>query len=278
MHTRYRYLFALVAAAAHPLMSGADAATVFPVGPITFSTDADYDNNFKEGASLNLIARDPANNRIRVTGNGVNSNAVTSTAAFDTSATGGSGGNGGTGGADANNDLADFTISSTVNVTNRTPSSSVAYFLRMDDSEAAGYMAILSFDSAGPPSTIRFRLFEGVGTTTTSFGTPIYDSGLVATPTAFNADFDYAVTVNGGQFDFDFNNGALTRSFTDLSLSRTVGQVGIRLSIGGSLTGQTRLDNFTITAIPEPAAGAVMLATTAAALLRRRRRGRHRAG
>src|SRR5258707_690412 len=82
----------------------ANAGTILPLAPITFSNNASYDANFKEPASNNGVIRN-ASGFLQLQGSqfGI--------AVFDTSATGGAAGLGGNSGHDANNDLSNFTIS-----------------------------------------------------------------------------------------------------------------------------------------------------------------------
>ena len=213
------------------------SATTLPVGPITFSSNADYDANFKE-SSFNGISRSTSG-YLEVSG------VPTATAAFDTSATGGVNGSGGTGGSDANNDLANFTLSADV-------ASSVAggigagFLLRLNNSEAGGYLAVVHTQGT---SSVTFDIGEGASLTSAGaniFSRTISLSGLTV---AANTFYHYKVTISGGTFSFDFGSGAATASFTDTTVTATVGQAGILMDTF-SPSSATRMDNFSI--VPEP--------------------------
>lgn len=228
----------------------ASAETILPVGPIVFSSNADYDNNFKEPTTwpgpfpLNGLARDAA-------GYLTLTNIPTSLAVFDSSATGGVGGFGGTAGGDANSDLSDFTVSADF-------ASSVpggvggGFLLRLDGAEGSGYAAgVHSLD----PFTIAFDLFEGASFE--NAGLNIY-SEVVPLPFGFSVEantfYTFSVKADGGSFLFDFANGAAQGSFTDGTVSATTGQVGIILdTLAPGVT--SRLDNFQV--VPEPSSFAL---------------------
>ena len=82
----------LLTAAICPLLC-ADAATTLPVGPITFSTNADYDSKFKESSFDTGNTRNAAG-YLQV------QDFQYGPAVFDTSASGGVNGSGGTAGSD----------------------------------------------------------------------------------------------------------------------------------------------------------------------------------
>lgn len=244
----------------------ATASTTLPFGPLTFGSASDYDSNFKEPVGGNGITWNAAGN-ISSSSAATSPVITTASAVFDTTATGGSGGSGGTGGSDNNNDLGNFIVSSTISVTNRTGDTLFGYFLRLDANEANGYLALVQVGQG----TVSFRVFEGVGLATTSLGTgSIYNSGDISTPTAINTAYNFSVTVNAGTFWFDFNNGAATSNFTDSTVTATVGQTGIFFRTPAMDNATVTMDNFQITAIPEPSAAMLGL-LGAASLLRRRR-------
>ncbi len=236
------------------------SATTLPVGPITFSSNADYDANFKE-SSFNGILRSTSG-YLEVSG------VPTATAAFDTSATGGVNGSGGTGGSDANNDLTDFTISADV-------ASSVAggigagFLLRLNNSEAGGYLAAVHTQGT---TSVTFDIGEGASLTSAGaniFSRTISLSGLTV---AANTFYHYKVTISGGAFSFDFGSGAATATFTDSTLTATVGQAGILMDTL-SPSSATRMDNFSI--VPEPQTNTfvfVALLIFAARFFRRKQR------
>lgn len=240
----------------------ANGATTLPVGTLTFASNSEYDLNFKEGTRTSIIVD---TGKLRVSGN-----AVVGAAVFDTSATGGSGGNGGTGGSDNNNDLSNFTISSAIQVSNRDPLASAGYFMRLDAGESNGYLAIASFTDFTAPTHVRIELFEGVGLETLTLPSAIFTHDFTVT-TSVNTDFTFAVTAVGG--DFTFNFGAQSIAFTDTTVSATTGQAGVFLRTAPNVAGNTRMDNFTITApVPEPSSwGVVMLSAGFLAILRKRR-------
>jgi hypothetical protein len=231
------------------------AATVLPVGPITFSANSDYDKAFKEPAvpQLDDMQRDAAG-YLSVF------NTPTSVAIYDTSASGGAGGNGGVAGSDANKDLSDFTISADF-------ASSFAgvgggFLLRLNASEAGGYTASVHNLN---PFVVAFDLFEG--SSAVSAGINIF-STVVPLPNGFsvapNTFYTFKVAAVGGTFTFDFAGGAAKASFVDFNPSATVGQVGIVLDNLGP-GGTARLDNFRIAAVPEPSS--LVLAVLAGVLL-----------
>lgn len=227
-----------------------NAATVLPVGPITFSTNSDYDSAFKEpNFFFGDLGRDPAG-YLSVF------NSPSGLAVFDTSAIGGLGGFGGFGGSDANNDLSDFTISA--DLANTLPGIGGGFLLRFNGSEAGGYAAsVHNLD----PFTVAFDLFEGASAMNAGFN--IFHAVLplpLGFSVAANTFYPFKVTAVGGTFDFDFADGAAIATFTDLTPSATVGQVGIVVDNLAPFA-TARLDNFRITAVPEP--GSLVLAVLA---------------
>ena len=247
-----------------PAYLSASGATTLPIGPITFSTNASYDANFKESVFDVGNTRNAAG-YIQLQG------FQYGPAIFDTSATGGSNGFGGTGGSDANNDLANFTISGDL------ASSEVGQFgggflLRLNSAEGGGYFA--SVLSASETSVV-FDLFEGAGLNE-GFGTKIFSATVPMTGLAFaiNTFYAFKVTALNSTFSFDFGAGAATASFTDSTPSATIGQVGFVITTA-SPSAATRLDNFAI--VPEPGtATSLVLAGTALFAWRNGRRSARR--
>jgi hypothetical protein len=242
----------LLAAFVCPLLI-AQAATILPVGPITFGTNTSYDANFKESAF------DPGNTR-NAAGYLQLQGFQYGPAIFDTSASGGLNGSGGTAGNDANNDLANFTISADL------ASSEVGQFgggflVRLNSDEANGYFASVLSASA---SSVVFDLFEGASLGG-GFGTNIFSSTVPMSGLTFaiNTFYPFKVTASSGTFAFDFGSGAATASFTDTTLSATTGQVGFVLTTA-SPTAATRLDNFAI--VPEPNTASLFLLSAAGCL------------
>ena len=235
----------LLTATLCPLLC-AHAATTLPVGPITFSTNADYDANFKESSFDTGNTRNAAG-YVQVQG------FQYGPAVFDTSASGGLNGSGGTAGSDANNDLSNFTISADL------ASSEVGQFgggflLRLNSAEANGYFAAVLSASA---NSVEFDLFEGSGLLE-GYGPNIFSTTvpMAGVTFAINTFYPFKVTANNGTFSFDFASGAATASFTDTTVSATTGQVGFVLTTA-STTSATRLDNFAI--VPEPGVSCLLL-------------------
>jgi hypothetical protein len=254
------------------------AVTTLPVGPFTFSSNADYDNNFKEGStgSLRVDTGSLRVSSLDATTAGIGS------AIYDTSVTPGTGGNGGTGGTDNNNDLSDFTVSSVIQFQNRGGQSTIGYFLRMDGSEAGGYLATATFYNSTAPLAVRFDLFKNVdlnfvpaisGTSTPPSG--FFASTFVPFTTAAATNFNFSVTAIGSDFTFTLANAANTTSvsatLSDPGTTVLTGQVGVFLRAQQQTGGSTsRLDDFTIT-IPEPSS-ALLLGSAASLLFVRRRK------
>lgn len=252
-------------------MANWSAATTLPVGPITFGTDASYDSSFKEPPTapfapiLNGLSRNAAGYLFV---NGLQS----SLALYDTAATGGFNGLGGTGGGDANKDLSDFTVSA--DFANSLPGIGGGFLLRFNSSEANGYAAgVHSLD----PFAVQFDLYEGANQYTA--GLQIF-SQVAVFPAGFsvaaNTFYEFKVTVSGGTFKFDFAHGKATANFTDFTVSATSGQVGIEVDTLAPNT-YAELDNFKITAVPEPSGmvlAALGLAALSAVRAKRARRSR----
>jgi hypothetical protein len=228
------------------------AGTTLPVGPITFSSNSQYDANFKEPIGFAGIFRN-APGSLELFGS------PTGTAAFDTGATGGSSGFGGTGGPNVNNDLSNFTISADFASTNPNGIGG-GFLLRMNNSEAGGYAASVHSIST---STVTFQLHEssglfGAGPLIFSQNVSLANLTLVA-----NTFYNFKVTATDGTFQFNFASGAATASFTDATVSATTGQVGIIMDTINVSAAQY-LDNFAI--VPEPASVLLMGSAIAAFL------------
>lgn len=222
-------------------MARSHAATVLPVGPISFSGNSDYDSAFKEPNPFLADLQRNAAGYLSVF------NSPTALAIFDTSASGGVGGSGGLIGSDTNNDLSDFTISA--DLASSLPGIGGGFLLRLNGSEGAGYLAhVRSLN----PFTVVFDLFEGASAISAGF--QIFSTAVplpIGVSVAANTFYTFKVTAVGGTFAFDFANGAAKATFTDFTPSATVGQVGI--VVDNLASGATaRLDNFRIAAVPEP--------------------------
>jgi hypothetical protein len=211
------------------------AATTLPAGPYGFNSFAEFDSNFKRGAGS--TQRDSTG--IVYIRSGTFGSAVFDTSAM--SAPGGSGGSGGISGSDANNDLSNFTIQA--DISGSVAAMSLAgFYLRLDANEANGYLAAIKYLS---PTQIAFSLSEGASVSAdgaTLFAQTLSLSGMTLAAGVF---YPFRVSANAGRFDFDFANGAATASFTDGSVSRTIGQAGFLLR-----NPDAQLDNFSI--VPEP--------------------------
>lgn len=257
------------------------AVTTLPVGPITFSSNADYDNNFKEGTNGSL-RRDTDSVRV----SSIDASAVGfGSALYDTSVTPGTGGAGGTGGSNNNNDLSNFTVSSLIQFQNRGQQSTAGYFLRMNDAATSGYLATATFYNSMGTLAVRFDLFENVGLdfNPASSSSATAPSGAIASQslnftTAAAANFNFSVTAVGADFTFRLANAGNTSSvsttLTDtVSPTLTAGQVGMFLRAQGQAGGSTsRMDDFMITEpIPEPGSALLLGSATALFLIRRRR-------
>jgi hypothetical protein len=207
------------------------AATTLPFGPYGFDSFNNFDATFKRGAGS--VQCNPGFVYIRSGSFG--------SAVFDTSAMSGPFGNGGSGGStgsDANNDLSNFAILADISVF---PNSLAGFYLRLDNSEANGYLASVQFLTT---TQVAFSLSEGASVSadgTTLFSQIVSLNGLTLASGTF---YSFEVFANGGQFDFDFGHGAATASFTDNTVSRSIGQVGFLLR------NSSQLDNFAL--IPEP--------------------------
>ena len=133
-------------------------ATVLPVGPITFSSDSDYDGMFKEpGPPPDPFT--PPFNGIRRSDSGqlTLTGAPSGLAVFDSSATGGVGGAGGTNGGDANNDLGDIVISADFGTTSPGILGG-GFLMRLDDNEQNG---LLTAVHSLTPNLLVFEIFSG---------------------------------------------------------------------------------------------------------------------
>jgi len=257
------------------------AVTTLPVGPITFGSNADYDNNFKEGTngSLQRII-----DSVRVSS--IDASAVGfGSALYDTSVTPGTGGAGGTGGTNANNDLSNFTVTSLIQFQNRGQQSTAGYFLRMNDSATSGYLATATFYDTSGTVHVRFDLFENVTLdfNPASSGTATGPTGSIASqsivfPTVAATNFNFSVTAVGADFTFRLSNLTNTTSvsttLTDtVSPTLSAGQVGMFIRAQGQAGGSTsRMDDFTIT-IPEPSSVLLFGSAASLLLLRRHKRG-----
>jgi len=261
-----RILRVFVGIASATAYTSVGTATTLPVGPITFSSNSDYDNNFRESPPVNGILRS-ANGYLELSGT------PTGIAVFDTSATGGANGQGGTGGLDVNSDLSSFTISADV-ASSVAGGIGVGFLLRLNSSEAGGYVAGAHFF---PPFTtgtnkVAFDIGEGAGFTGAGLRIFHQEVPVSSTPLA-DTFYNFKVSVSGGTFSFDFNHGAASASFTDTTVTATSGQVGIVLDAASPFAA-TRLDNFTI--VPEPSTFALLTTGVASLLLMAWRQAKRR--
>ncbi|HWL53922.1 MAG TPA: hypothetical protein VNQ90_15890 [Chthoniobacteraceae bacterium] len=248
------------------LAGSARAATLLPVGPIDFDANSVYDESFRTNG-LTGIKR----SEIGGVNFGLRAAQDTGAAVFDQSSTGGTGGKGGTAGGQANNDLSNFTISGDLRFTSRTPANVGGFFLRLDDNDGNGYLATVELSS----TKATFRLYEGVGVTAMpDAGQQIFSQEASFT-SATTGWYRFSVTLEGDTFSFDLGDGTLTASYTDLTPTRSTGQVGVYLAGGSGSGSSTNLNHFHIAPIPEPSALA-LVAIPAAAFWLRGRKGRRR--
>ncbi|MGB7159773.1 MAG: PEP-CTERM sorting domain-containing protein [Tepidisphaeraceae bacterium] len=281
-------------------VTSAGAATILPLGPITFDTAAVYDSNFKVGpaagsANLNWTSDGAGGGFIRATGN--------SYTAFDQTAvnpaTVGNGGQIGTGAGftdgaddsnpDFNNDLSNFKISAKVRGSTLGTNAQLGFIIYMRDAEVIspgtdpnndaiiGIVRLATATSArflvnGPTATL-----AGASLTPTA-GQLLFDTNNVTATggLAANTFYTFSVEAVGDDLTLELrrldNSLIASTSFTipAASLKRTTGQVGMR--IGGSATLSTDVDDFSIIAVPEPAS--IGLVSLAGLMLLRRRRAR----
>jgi hypothetical protein len=213
-----------------------------PVGPIYFDSASDYASNFKENASFDGISYDPAGYlTLQGSSSGI--------AVYDSSAFGGSSGDGATGGYDDDNQFDDFTASATVASSNYfAPSFRIGFLLRLDDSEANGYLVQVTPSS---DTAVVFEIYEGASLT--GSGTRIYQQSVSINSLTLQTDTfnSFKVSIDGGTFITDFASGEATASHTDNSVSANSGQVGLLLGTQNPII-KTHLDNFQITSSSLP--------------------------
>ncbi len=226
------------------------AATLLPVGPIVFDAHADYDTNFRTNGLTGITRTSTGGYGLRAA---TTSGSVIGAAVFDESSTNvGTAGKGGTSGSQTNNDLSDFTISANVQFNARATSNVAGFFLRLDNNDSNGYLATVELIGS---SNITFRLYEGVGITSAPTAGQEIFSQQITQGFAISTWHEFSVTAEGNAFSFSFqdsSNNLVTASYIDPTLTRTVGQTGVYLTAGSS--GGTNMNQFEITAIPEPSA------------------------
>lgn len=239
-----RFLRRLPSLAVLCALVSTSSATTLPIGPITFGSNAEYDQNFKEPPSafpapLRVEAiRRQSNGSLALNGS------FMSSAVFDTSTTGGTGGFGGTGGSDTNNDLGNFIIAADFATTSANFGG--GFLLRLNSAEAGGYAVTFDTNST---SAMTFTVFENSESALPIFGDQIFME-TVSLPGNIlpNSLYTFQVLVNGGTFEFNFANGAAKAIFTDPTVTATVGQAGIVLLNPGQTTA-VGLDNFRLGAL-----------------------------
>ncbi len=242
---------------------------------IPFDTNAEYDNNFYEISNGGDLVRNSGGylNKVNTSATGV---------IYNTHATGGSGGQGGTTAGTPLDKFGDVTIQASFSAgVLETSSTSVGFFTKINDAATTGYLAVIRLTSA---TTADFRLFDTaslslVGTqigTTQNFTTSgsfaintLYIFKLAVKDVGLNVQFDASLWTAGG------SQIGSTITATDTSSAVTgLGQVGLRLGSSGTSGSNVHLDDFSVTAIPEPqtcalfAAGGVLFV---AGLLRLKR-------
>jgi len=242
---------------------------------LTFTTNADYDNNFYEvsnAADLGTSASGYLNK--------VNTSATSTV--YNTHATGGSGGLGGTTAGTPLDKFGDVTLQASFSAgVLESSSTSVGFFTKINDAATTGYLAVVRLTSA---TTADFRLFDtaslsSVGTqigstqtftTAGSFATnTFYIFKLAVTDVGLNVQFDASLWTTGG------SQIGSTITATDTTSAVTgLGQVGLRLGSSGTSGSNIHFDDFSVTAIPEPGTYALFASVSVlfvAGLLRRKR-------
>lgn len=237
---------------------------------LTFSSNADYDNNFYEayhgaGSEVTRPTVPTVYDYLQKTGS------TASAIVYNTTATGGSGGAGGTGAGPTLDRFSNFTLQVDYSPLYLGASNNLGIYTKVNDA-GMGYMAIFSLTNA---TTANFRLFESNATfANAGAGTEVTNVSFTRASGSFLANnfytFKFTVTDVGSNVNFDASvwnvgGGSIIGTFatlTDTSSAVTgVGQVGFRLGSDG------KLDNFSITsAIPEPGTS-VIFASGAALLL-----------
>jgi hypothetical protein len=237
---------------------------------LTFNTNADYDNNFYEVANGGDLGTNASGYLNKVNG-------TATSAVYNTHATGGSGGAGGTAGGTPIDTFGDVALEATFRVSAlETTGTGIGFFSKINDDATSGYAAIFRLTGT---NTADFRLFDTaaltavgtqIGTTQTITGAfavnTYYIAKLTATDVGANVRFDASLwTAAGVQI-------GSTVTLTDTTSAVTgLGQVGLRVGSGQFTTVQ--INDFSVTAIPEPNTFALIASSGALciALLRRKR-------
>lgn len=145
-----------------------------------------------------------------------------------------------------------------------------------------GYLVVFRINATGAD----VRLFEGATTTGSTVGT---QREIRTASGTFSSDtfYTFSLEVNaieGTSISFtasilDATNGNVLAAFTTMtdnspSFGGTANQVALRLGTNGTITNYTTVDNFVLTAIPEPASFALLGGLGALGLVATRRRRR----
>lgn len=221
---------------------------------INFSSDADYDSNFKESSSNKTAMVRDSGGFLNLSSSNAN---LLGTAAYDTSATGGLNGNGGTGGSDANNNIQDATILLNIRVSDVNSGYQGRLYGRLDDGEydgtpsPGGYNAIFSFNSA---TELQLRLYKNASIATT--GTNIYNQTFTLTGGAtVSADTWYTMMLkmDGNELTMsllDSSGSVLATSGAVTNTAKTsAGQLGIGAYVKSG-DNSVDLDDFRISLLP----------------------------
>ena len=248
---------------------------------LTFSTDADYDSNFREYGTA--VFRDSATNALAKSGSTMAAVVVM----YNTTATGGSGGSGGTGVATPNNNtFSNFRMQMDFSPeTLAVGGDSLGFFTKVNSAENSGYAGIFRLTGTGSAD---FRLFDSnsnpatgalsgtvVNSTTAFAGVP---AGSFAAGTFYTLRLDVVDIAGAVQFTASIFTQGGTQIGSSMVVTDTTspvlgaGQVGLRMGTQGGTAGANYFDNFSVEAIPEPGVAALsLLGLSAFAGLRRRK-------